>query len=62
VDAGGLGGDEQLLADLPVGPALGDQGEHLSLPPGEIKRGRWEDGDSGAATGDRLFQAQTRSR
>jgi hypothetical protein len=25
VDAGGLGGDEQRLADLTVGPALGDQ-------------------------------------
>ena len=24
MEAGGLGGDEQRLADLPVGPALGD--------------------------------------
>jgi hypothetical protein len=36
-----FGGDEQRLADLPVGSALGDQREHLSLPPGETKRCRW---------------------
>jgi hypothetical protein len=41
METGGLGGNEQRLADLPVGPALGDQGEHLSLPPGETKRCRW---------------------
>ena len=39
VDAGRLGGDEQFLADLPVGAALGDQGEHLGLPAGQAKRG-----------------------
>ncbi len=32
VDAGRLGGDEQHLADLPVGPALGDQRKHPHLP------------------------------
>jgi hypothetical protein len=31
VDAGGLGGDEQRLADLPVGPALGDKREDFGL-------------------------------
>ena len=41
VDAGGLGGNEQRLADLPVRPALGDQGEHLNLSPGQAKRGSW---------------------
>ena len=41
VDAGGLGGDEQRLADLPVGPALGDQGEHLGLAFREAERGGW---------------------
>jgi hypothetical protein len=39
VDAGRLGSDEQLLADLPVGPALGDQCEHLNLSPCQAKRG-----------------------
>jgi len=32
-------GDEQGLADLPVSPALGDQGQHLDLPLGEAERG-----------------------
>jgi len=40
VDAGGLGGDEQRLADLPVRPALGDQGQHLGLTVCEAERGR----------------------
>jgi hypothetical protein len=39
VDAGGLGGDEQRLADLPVGPALGDQCEDLNLSLSQAKRG-----------------------
>jgi hypothetical protein len=38
VDAGGLGGDEQRLADLPVGPSLGNQRKHLNLSPGQAKR------------------------
>jgi hypothetical protein len=43
VDAGGLGGDEQRLADLPVGPPLGNQGEYLGLTLCETERGgrRW---------------------
>jgi hypothetical protein len=32
MDAGRLGGDEQLLADLAVGPPSGDQRQDLSLP------------------------------
>jgi Rhodopirellula transposase DDE domain len=40
VDAGCLGGDEQRLADLPVRPALGDQGQHLRLSPGQAERCR----------------------
>src|SRR5215218_1019019 len=39
VQAGGLGGDEQRLADLAVGVAGGHQLEHLSLPSGEAERG-----------------------
>jgi hypothetical protein len=40
VDAGGLFGDEELLADLPVGLPLGQQGEHLGLAAGQAKGGR----------------------
>jgi hypothetical protein len=40
VDAGGLGGDEHRLANLPVRLALGDQGQHLGLTLGEAERGR----------------------
>jgi hypothetical protein len=32
MDAGRLGGDEQLLADLAVGPPSGDQRQDLGLP------------------------------
>src|SRR5215217_5778812 len=39
VQAGGLGGDEQRLADLAVGVAGGHQLEHLGLPSGEAERG-----------------------
>lgn len=35
-----LGGDERPLADLPVRPALGDQGQHLRLSPGQAERCR----------------------
>ena len=35
VDAGGLAGDEQLLGDLPVGVALGDEPQDLELAGGE---------------------------
>jgi hypothetical protein len=38
VDAGRLGGDEQLLADLPVGPSRRHQLKDLQLPPGQAKR------------------------
>jgi hypothetical protein len=37
VEAGGLLGDEQRLADLPVRPALSDQGKNLGLARGEAK-------------------------
>src|SRR5215218_4524624 len=40
VDAGGLRGNEQRLADLPVRPALGDQCQHLGLTVREAERGR----------------------
>jgi hypothetical protein len=35
MDAGRLEGDEQLLTDLPVGSAGGDQHENLGLPRGQ---------------------------
>src|SRR4029453_12494615 len=38
VKAGGLLGDEQRLADLPVGPAGSHQGEHFGLAVGKTKR------------------------
>jgi hypothetical protein len=40
-------GDEQGLADLPVGPPLGDQGEHLKLSPCQAKRSRRRSGHLG---------------
>jgi hypothetical protein len=49
VNAGGLGGDEQCLADLPVGPALGDQCQYLNLSSGQAKRAAGEEGVSGDA-------------
>jgi hypothetical protein len=39
MEAGGLRGDEQLLADLPVGPTFGDQRQHLGLTVCEAERG-----------------------
>jgi hypothetical protein len=51
VDAGGLGGDEQRLADLPVGAALGDQREHLGLAAGESE-----------GCGRRLWRLRLRNR
>ena len=38
VEAGRLLGDEQRLADLPVRPPLGDEGEDLGLARGKAKR------------------------
>src|SRR5690606_6733951 len=35
VHADGLGADEELLADLPVGAAGGDEAQHLRLPVGK---------------------------
>jgi hypothetical protein len=35
VDAGGVLADEQLVGDLAVRPALGDQGQHLALALGQ---------------------------
>ena len=40
VDARGLDADVQGVGDLPVGPAGGDQGEHLLLPGREPEAGR----------------------
>jgi hypothetical protein len=59
VDAGGLGGNEQRLADLPVGPTLGDQREHLHLSSGQAKRCRRGGCCLGCRDrGGRLVQAQ----
>src|SRR4029450_11102182 len=41
VDAGGLGADEQCLADLAVGPAVGNQREDLAFAGGEPERVGW---------------------
>jgi hypothetical protein len=40
MDAGRLGGDEQLLTDLPVGPTGGNQRQDLGLPTGSTPA-RW---------------------
>jgi hypothetical protein len=37
MDADSLGGDKQCLADLPVGPPLGDQSEDLGLTLGQAE-------------------------
>lgn len=53
MEAGGLLGDEQHLADLPVRPTLSDQGENLGLARSVAKGIRpekavsWIGGDSG---------------
>src|SRR4029450_3443558 len=57
--AGGLGGNEQRLADLPVGPALGDQCQHLNLTLGEAERGGWRGRRRWCrSSADRFFQVE----
>jgi hypothetical protein len=59
VDAGGLGSDEQRLADLPVGPPLGNQSEYLGLTLGETERGgRRRRGLRFRSRVDRFFEAE----
>jgi hypothetical protein len=59
VDASCLGGNEQGLTDLPVGPALGDQGEDLGLTLGEAERGSRRGRRCWCRSGvDRFFQAE----
>ena len=59
VGAGGAGADEERLGDLAVGPALGQQPQHLPLARRQAERLAGSSapaGDGGAATGDAAAQ------